>query len=509
VNESVLQEDVANYDHNGGRGTQMTFVAERTKRNMKEYLDGDQYGDGLLFADMFRDRVIYDKSMDKWFIWTGNYWEEDWNRQVWNMVANQVSAEYLHAAADAKANDNQDLYDAFRKRSRELQFKTRTESVLDWAWKQEGMHLKGNEWDANPMLLGVNNGVIDLTTGQLRETNPRDYLKAHSPTDWTGLDTPCPSWEQFMFEIMDCDVEMVNFLHRLLGYSITGDVSEDVFPIHQGGGRNGKTTLFEVIGEVLGKDYCLTSNVEALSISKRDGEAPNPFVRSLQGKRFVWASEGKDGLYLDAGLLKRLSGGDTIRARGLHENGVEWKPTHKVSILTNPKPHLPADDQAIWDRVFLVPYKLRFVDNPDKEKGEFQRNKDLPELLKQEASGILAWLVRGCLAWQAEGLNPPDKVKAATQEYQEQEDMIGDFVRDCLDLNMPIRSNVTQIYSKYKEWAQDEGIRFPLTKKKLSARLSLKFGHETTRNSDGYGWNGVCVHIPKPNTKSDTEDGEA
>jgi putative DNA primase/helicase len=250
-------------------------------------------------------------------------------------------------------------------------------------------------------------------------------------------------------------------MQRLLGYGITGLAIHHLFIILFGAGRNGKGTLLETIRAVLG-DYAFKTESELLLEQKsaRMAGSPNSGVLSLRGRRIVWASETSDGRRLNAGRLKELVGGDTLNARPIFgKHHVQFEPSHLLLLLTNNKPSAPASDYALWQRVNLIPFEKAFVSEP-KAPNEYKADPYLCEKLKDEASGILAWLVKGCLAWQREDLNPPDIVKAATNEYRSDEDTIGHFIEERCSLNADYQVRAGELYKAWKAWAEASGVTY-------------------------------------------------
>ena len=376
------------------------------KKVMKDYCFRQEAGDAELFALMFRDRVIFVHAEKAWYFWNGNYWERDDTREIYKRVTGDLAGEYLHAAGQAlKAGAEKKDSEALFKRAGALMFRRRAENVLHLAAGEEGMGITGNEWDTNPMLLGVNNGVIDLTTGEFRTGAPREYLRAHSPIDWRGIDCPAPIWEKFLLGITE-DKEMVDFMQRLFGYCITGLTTDHIFPVLWGEhGFNGKGTLLETLAMVLGEELAMPTPAETLMVKKQYSNGTNTALMAFQGKRLVWASESKEGQRIDAGLVKNMTGGDTIVGNEKYEKQKRFKATHKIMLITNHKPHIKADDQALLDRLLTLDFQLHFCDEPSKTN-ERKIDRDMPAKLEAEASGILAWLVRGCLDWQIGGFVP-------------------------------------------------------------------------------------------------------
>jgi putative DNA primase/helicase len=386
-------------------------------------------------------------------------------------------------------NDRQGAKD-YTTRARSLLKRRRVTDVLKWIADDENIKITGDEWDGNPMLLGVANGVIDLATGQLRQAQPREYIRHHSPVDYTGLDTPAPRWEQFIQEIFDCQVDLQNFMQRYLGYAITGLLRDRVLGIAYGAGANGKTVLFETIANVLGNDYAGSIAADALMDTKRDGAGAQPFIYALRGKRLVIASESKEGRRLDDALVKKLTGGDRIATRTLYQSEItSFSPTFKMFLFTNNKPHVNPEDQAAWDRIKPIAFVNRFVDEP--KQGEYKRDPNLLDALKAEASGILAWLVRGCLAYQAEGLNPPAIIANAAEAYRADEDVIADFVAECCHVGPDAKAGITELYNLYKRYAEESGEN-PMRRKAFAQRLTRRFG-DPVRESKGMTFRGLGV----------------
>jgi putative DNA primase/helicase len=209
----------------------------------------------------------------------------------------------------------------------------------------------------------------------------------------------------------------------------------------------------------------------------RQSGGPTSDIIYLRGKRLVWISETDEGRRLNAGRVKWLSGGDTLTGRGNYDRRqISFRPSHKLILLTNHRPHADASDYALFQRLHLIPFTLSFVDDPQRPK-ERKADKGLLEKLKAEGPGILAWLVRGCLAWQKEGLNPPETVKAATKAFQEEEDLIGQFISEKCTLGPGLEVQAGTLFTAYQEWTEKNG---------LKAFSGVKFGREIRNRFDSY-----------------------
>jgi len=460
-----------------------------TSEEIIEQLNRNADGDTFLYIELNRNRLVYDCAAGRWFKWGGNFWVEDLTgeslqavndvvdvytqevkRQAW--LRTKAAKELNHEAEKLHSNNEKEII----KRIKLLQSLQRKQEIVFLSRSGAGtLAITGEEWDKQPWLFAAANGILDLKTGNFRPGKPGDYIKTASPTVWQGISKPCPIWENVIAEIFSNDVLLIEFVQRLLGYGITGLAVLHLFIILFGAGRNGKGTLLETLRGVLG-DYAYRTESELLLEQKsaRMAGSPNSGVLSLRGRRIVWASETSDGRRLNVGRLKELVGGDTLNARPIFgKHHVQFAPSHLLLLLTNNKPSAPSSDYALWQRVHLIPFKRAFVAEP-KEANESQADPYLREKLQTEASGILAWLVRGCLAWQRDGLNPPESVLAATADYRDSEDTIKTFLGERCNEGPTLSVRAGVLYATYRAWAEASGER-PLTANKFGRYVSERY----------------------------------
>lgn len=459
-------------------------------------LQKEEDGDAAVFTELFEGQVAHDHAEGQWYLWGGQYWEPDTTNAIINLLRTEVAGQYAQRYADLIKEDKSDTAKPYGKRAERLHTRRRKEHVLWAAASRPGLALSGDEWDSHPWLVGTPNGVIDLETGQFRSGRPRDWIRTVIPTTWQGLETPAPRWEQFLDEIFDHDREIVEFVHRLLGYGLTGLTTEHAFPILWGPqGRNGKSTFLETLAAVLGPDITMSIPSDELMHSYRGGTGPQPYVVKMRGKRIIWSSETNPDRRLDGETVKKLTGGDRIHAHAKYQNPIEFSPTHLLLLLTNHKPKIEAMDNAIWDRVHLIPFDLRFVDNPQREN-ERPRDPYLPHKLREEREGILAWLVRGCLAWKDRGrLDPPSQVSMATEEYRGDEDTIGQFIDDYCVHAEDLEVGAMAFYKAYKQWCKDLDL-WHSGSREFGARAKKEF--EYKRKGSGIFYMGVGLPIQGP-----------
>lgn len=462
-------------------------------------------GDSWLFVQLHRGKLLFDHAAGVWYEWGGHSWREDLlaesmaavdavidaygeaaQREAWKRLA---ASKRRDGEAEKEAGKREE---AFLARVGKLQCLHRKRNVLTLAAVgRRSLGGTGEEWDRSPWLLACPNGTIDLQTGKLRPGRQEDFIKTACPTPWRDLNIKAPAWESFLDEVFEGDRELIGYVQRLFGYAITGLSTEHVFPILWGAGRNGKGTLLQALADVLGP-LAGPSKAELLLEQgrTRSSAAPDSDLMALRGKRVVWASETDEGRKLNAGRVKWLVGGDTLVGRApFAKREITFKPTHTLLLLTNHKPKADPTDYALWQRVHLIPFALSFVDEPRREN-ERRRDPQLTERLKAEASGILSWLVRGCLTWQIEGLKPPDKVKGATEEYRMDEDLIGHFLGERCLVSAAASIRAGELYKAYQSWCEEMGHR-PISGTRFGKDMKERF--QWAENYKGIFYSGVGI----------------
>jgi len=386
----------------------------------------------------------------KWYHWNGNFWEMDYSGEVERRAKKTIASIYKEAseASDDKAAAR------IAKFAMQSSAVNRILAMVRLAQSEPGIQVKPAEMNANPWLLNVKNGTIDLRTGELRPPHRENLITGIAPVDYDP-DAPCDLWEKFIYQIMDFNqrpdtaVRMTTFLQLALGYSLTGDCREECLFILWGGGANGKSTLVNTISELLG-DYSRNTPVESLLSRPKGGEIPTDIAR-LDGPRFVTTSEVDRGRRLAESLVKALTGRDTITARYLYGEFFDFTPQFKLWLSTNNKPIIKGADDAIWRRIMFI----RFPVHIPKE----QRDGDLKHKLLSEGPGILAWMVRGCLDWQQCGFDVPPEVIADIAEYRSEMDVLADFIEDRCLVSPAFTATATDLYEAYTDWAEKAGLK--------------------------------------------------
>lgn len=424
-----------------------------------------ELGNARRLVATYGQRLRYCKPLGVWYEWDGTRWRPDEDGSIWR-YAKEVIRELGQQAADT---------DDDKTRARILRWALKSEerkvlsATIDLAWSEPGMSVAPDQFDRNPWLLNCPNGTIDLKTGALQPHNPSDLISKRCLVPYEP-GRPCPRWKNVLDEILGNDAELIGYIQRAFGYSITGIVAEHALFLCHGTGRNGKNTILEAVMEIVNDYGTVTDPRTFLSSGKGDHPA---MLADLLGRRFVPTSEVDHGEKLAEGLVKRVTGDKVIKARFMRQNPFEFPVLFKIWMLANHKPDVKGQDEGIWSRIRLIPFDV-FIP-PEK------RIKNLSEILvKEEGPAILGWLVQGCLEWQRVGLSEPRKVVDAIKVYRHEQDVIGDFLDNRCEsfLNDPIlrteanvRSN--ELYSSYLDWCKTSG-----EKASLSAR---KFGSEMGR----------------------------
>ncbi len=447
-------------------------------------------GNARRFARQHRGRVAYVKAWG-WLVWDGHVWYRDETGQVMQLAKQTAHELYGQAGQELnKAKDQIDEIEAAQAQGDSDRLKAaktaksaaerKSKEWLAWAIKSQSaprlaamLQLAQDEpecvstpdsFDTSPMLFNVENGVIDLQTGVLLPHKPDLKMTQLSPVVYDPQAT-CPTWHAFLERIFDHNDELIEFIRRAVGYSLTGVISEQCLFFLHGKGRNGKSTFISALSGILGS-YGKRTPSDTLML-KQVGGVTNDLAR-LAGARLVVAAELAEGRRLNENLVKDMTGGDKITARYLFHESFEFYPQYHLWMYGNHKPTITGTDEGIWRRIRLIPFDVTIP--------EGEVDKELPHKLEIEYPGILAWAVQGCLEWQRSGLPAPEAVARATREYREEMDILGAFIAErCIRLST---AQVTKIalYNAYAEWCKAGGLNaLPefVFKRKLKEDLGL------------------------------------
>jgi putative DNA primase/helicase len=378
----------------------------------------------------------------KWIIWSGNRWEVDNDGAVVRLAKETVTEMY----SEALQITNQSQRDALIRHALKSQAEPRLNAMVSLTESEIEVVLSAKLLDADPWLFGAQNGVIELKTGEFRAGRREDLITKQAGVCYDP-DAGCPEWVKFLGTITGGDKQLQAYLRRVNGYCLTGSVREEVAFVGYGTGNNGKSTYRETQHALLG-DYALAADAGLLIERKNPGGATEEIAR-LKGRRFVAINETKENDQLNEARIKFITSQDTITARFLYGHLFDFFPTHKTFVTTNHKPIVRGTDEGIWRRLHLIPFTVTIPENAVEK--DFRERHLMPEL-----AGILNWAIQGAAAYLKEGLNPPAVVRAATDEYRHDMDVVGQWLEERCVRDPGAKTPTSVAYSNYKFWAEDE-----------------------------------------------------
>lgn len=436
-------------------------------------------GNAELFADLHGDTVRFDHKQGRWLLWDNNRWVED-NQEKVRGLMKQTARQRRELVSGLEDGDEwmQQVKWALRSESR-----YGIDSALELAKSEPSVSDAGDGWDANSMLLGVANGVVDLTTGQFRTATQADLITKFSPVNFDAS-VECPRFEQFLDEIFDGDQDRIRYIQTVVGYTLTGSVEEHCLFACFGSGRNGKSTLLEVLMYIMG-DYAVDLPFSTLETQHIIGEGAN-----LPGARFAKAVEIREGRRLDEARVKSWTGGDTISVRPLYRNAFSFQPTHKLWLAFNHKPVITEDSPAIWNRIHLIPFERKF----EKQAAD----KKLLATLKSEAPGILNWAIEGCLAWQREGLQASAAIERATHDYQQESDLLQPFLAELCEEGPEFQVPKGELREAYQAWCRE-----PMSQKAFAEKMRSRGFREGSTGTVRF-WAGLRIKATDKTDRTDT-----
>lgn len=429
------------------------------------------------FARQHKNEFVYVEAWGKWAHWNGSYWDFD--------AGSARFQQSLVAIAQA-AEQNEGLFaPEFLKLQRFAQkyrSNTAIKSVRQLAEQDLRFRRGVNDFDRSPWLLNCANGTLDLRTGEIFTPRPADYLTKHIAVQWDA-DAVCPKWQAFMELIFQGDRDLIDFVWRALGYSLTGDKSEQVFFVAYGEGANGKSTMLEVMRQILGS-YAQTAATGIFSDYLKGGSHTDSLA-ALNGARLVIASETGESARLDEALIKSLTGERSMLVARKYEKFWEMQLTGKIWLLTNHRPEIRGMDDGIWRRVIQIPFDYKIP--PD------QRVRGYEDVLYgEEAAGILAWCVRGLHDYlERDGLVVPSAVSGATQNYRDEMDILKPFLEIRCEQGEGHVEMAGTLYNAYVKFCETSAIR-PVTQHTFGRRLR-NHGCHSRHTRHGIEWRNISL----------------
>ncbi|MBJ9686813.1 PriCT-2 domain-containing protein [Burkholderia vietnamiensis] len=457
----------------------------------KGYRARTEFGNAERMLDRFGAGLMYVPELEAWFIWTGVYW-----RRAVQVELENMAKETIRALPD-EAEDLQTAEERieFFKFCAACQKAAMVSNMIRLAASDPRVVVPVTELDRHTHLLGVGNGAVDLRTGELLPPDKEHRITVVTPLSYDPR-AAAPLFEQTVRDVFFSDDEQIEFFQRLIGYALMGVPIEDLLAIPYGMGSNGKSTVLGAIRSAFGGHAKSASAETFLSAGAGGGGsagAAREDLLRLRGARFVYVSEPDEGSELREGLIKSMTGGDPIPARGMYAKAtVEIVPTWVAFMPTNHRPIVKGDDHAIWRRLMLVPFTRNFDRDPDivKDPGRAQR-------IAAELAGVLVWCVRGALAYQQHGLKPPKTVAAARDAYKADMDLLGEWMDERCKVDHGAAASNEDLWRSWRAFAEQRGeLRFIANSRALARRLGAR-GFLQVKDAHGIrgrGFAGICVN---------------
>lgn len=457
----------------------ITFGATKPPAKAKLYTFDDT-GNADRFIARFGESTLYNYTAKKWLYFDGRRWVTDDSGETKRMTDEIVEelrhGEKTYLEALPPESDMDEAAKAYQKHVKASRSSKAKTAMLVEA--QHRVPVTTAQLDQHNSLLCVLNGELNLRTGVLQPHDKKHLISKIAHSEYTDkIDHPL--WDRFLADIFDGDAELIRYIQKAVGYSLTGSTQEQCAFFLYGSGQNGKSTFLDVITEILG-DYAVNIQPETIMV-KQAQSGPTSDIARLKGARMVTTVEPNDGARLNEGLLKQLTGGDKVTAAAKYENEFEFTPEFKLWMGTNYKPYIRGTDVGIWRRIHLIPFTVQIP--------EARRDKQLKHKLRQELPGILAWAVDGCLLWQREGLKPPAVVVEASKEYKSEMDVLSSFLEECCEDGGEVSAG--DLYKTYSTWAK-EGNEYDMSSTKFGREMQKRY---QKRRANGFFY--IGLHLRK------------
>lgn len=429
----------------------------------------DDMGNAERFVDLFGENVRYCYTEKKWYFYNSMRWSVDNIGVILRMADKCVEAMKAEAKLYLQADEESggDMAKNFEKHMKSSRSNKSKKAMLNEV--EHHLPILPIQMDRYKMALNTPSGIINLKNGDVKAHNPEYYFTKITSVDCAEA-ADCPRWLAFLDDIFAGDKDLIRYIQKAVGYSLTGSTAEQCAFFLYGTGRNGKSTFIDVIRDVFG-DYAANIQPETIMVKSSQNSAINSDIARLKGARLVTSVEPNEGVRLNEGLLKQLTGDDTVTARKLYSEEFEFKPEFKLWMATNHKPIIRGTDTGIWRRIHMIPFNVQIPED--------KVDKNLTHKLKAEMTGIFKWCIDGCLMWQREGLQMPAAVLKSVREYRREMDVISAFIEDKCTLEGTVQAST--LYAAYVSWA-DSNNEYCMSNTKFSTELAKRFEKIKGRN---------------------------
>lgn len=429
----------------------------------------DDMGNAERFVDLFGENVRYCYTEKKWYFYNSMRWSVDNLGVILRMADKCVEAMKAEAKLYLQADEESggDMAKKFEKHMKSSRSNKSKKAMLNEI--EHHLPILPIQMDRYKMALNTPSGIINLKNGDVKAHNPEYYFTKITSVDCAEA-ADCLRWLAFLDDIFAGDKDLIRYIQKAVGYSLTGSTAEQCAFFLYGTGRNGKSTFIDVIRDVFG-DYAANIQPETIMVKSSQSNAINSDIARLKGARLVTSVEPNEGVRLNEGLLKQLTGDDTVTARKLYSEEFEFKPEFKLWMATNHKPIIRGTDTGIWRRIHMIPFNVQIPED--------KVDKNLTHKLKAEMTGIFKWCIDGCLMWQREGLQMPAAVLKSVREYRREMDVISAFIEDKCTLEGTVQASM--LYAAYASWA-DSNNEYCMSNTKFSTELAKRFEKIKGRN---------------------------
>ncbi|MFC1334834.1 MAG: hypothetical protein G8D91_09155 [gamma proteobacterium symbiont of Clathrolucina costata] len=430
----------------------MTTINKEQLKAWIEELESDQdsfealpdlteTGNGYLLAQQTMGQIIYVPEISNWYYWNGTRWQEDTDGYVVRLYLKTVIPELTNILRDTDDKESKNVMSWIR-RSKQM---STLKNSLTAASHVEGMTKSLQSFDTKGHYFGVKNGVLDLRQNSFRliQEDSAFLMTKSANVDYVP-EADCPEWKAFIQKITKGDSELAGFLKRIAGQAMLGRLGKDKLPIFYGSGSNGKSTFVDVLNDLFGEYASATSS----SVVMSDRSSTEYYLAPLKGLRLLLLNETKKGQKMAEEIVKMMVDSGEITARYPKGRVFSFQPLFTPILSTNHKPRISGADFGIWRRIYLVPFTYRFK---DEEKIAGFREK----VLRPEMPGILNWCIEGCMAYQKRGLDAPESVMFATDEYRRQQDKIGSFISERYREQTDGRIRLKQVHTQFSKWCEE------------------------------------------------------
>lgn len=435
------------------------------------------------FANMWRGRLAWLPSCNRWMKWGEDIRWRFCEQGEEVECAKAVCARLLADAAAVMAQDADKARRLIREAT-EAHKLPRIKAMLELARSEAGMLVPASLLDAEPHLLGVTNGIVDLRRGHLLFNQPDYYVTRFCAAAFEAS-AQCPRWLQFLDEVFEADADTIASVQRMLGYSLVGSGTEEIMIFCVGYGANGKSIFGNVVNALMG-DYARSAPSSTLASRRPDDHGPRGDLAMLDGARLLSINELPAGLQLDEQVVKQLAGREAITARHLYGNYFTYKPRFTPWVRTNHRPIIKGDDDGIWRRIVVLPFRRKFE--------EHERDPRLEDTLLRERDGILGWMIAGAQLYLKGGLSLSKAIRAEQAGYRKESDLLGEYLEECTGIQPGAKVEQSALYISWEVWCRQNGAQAG-SKKSFTQRLAER-GHAAAKSNGTRYYQGLTLPPP-------------